>query len=160
MGMTLLAVKDWRRLPTSMQPGNTAWKAQVWRLLSLVIALALSGCHLLSPLQSPPPPIDNASFMKMWSTYQHCRMSQDAGEILMDVDKLKYLVRAVMVQERSAFLLSTPIRPFVSPLPSRLAVDPDAMMRTCALHGSEVARIAGLPDAEQELLMAAMGEQL
>jgi hypothetical protein len=150
--------REWR-LPTSMRSCRCAWLAQSYRGLLLGTALVLTGCQLWSPLHTPVPPIDNASFMKMWTTYQHCRMSDDAGEILTDVEKLKYLARAVQVRERSAFLLSTPIRPFLSPLPSRLAVDPDAMLRTCALHGSEVARKAGQPDAEQELLMAATAEQ-
>lgn len=121
-----------------------------WRQLILVSALTLAGCHL-----SSPPPIDSAGFMHMWKTYEHCRMSADPGEILADVEKLKYISDAVRARQQASSVPAAAIRPLLSPLPSRLSVDPHALTRTCALHGSEVARTAGQSDVEMELLLAA-----
>jgi hypothetical protein len=91
----------------------------------------------------------------MWKTYEHCRLSDDAGEILSDVEKLKYMAHLVQIRRQASSMPSAAMRPFLSPLPSRLAVDPDAMTQACALHGSEVARTAGDTYAERQLLLAA-----
>ena len=90
--------------------------------------------------------------MDMWKTYQHCRASAEPDEIRADVEHLSHVAPTVAGQKRASFLPSA-IGPFLSPLPSRLAVDPYAMTVACAVHGSEVARTAGQPEMERELLM-------
>ncbi len=93
--------------------------------------------------------------MDMWDTYEHCRASRDTAGILADATKLKYGARRIELRRLSSTKSFAAIRPFLSPLPSRLSVDPDAMMRACALHGSEIAREAGQDDIERELLLLA-----
>ncbi len=128
--------------------------SQGWRPL-ILIATLMGDAMLAGCLSSPPPPMDSAGFASMWKTYEHCRMSGDPGEILADVDKLKYFSEAVYARQQAASRPAGAIRPLLAPLPSRLSVEPEALTRSCALHGSEVARTAGRPDVEMELLLAA-----
>jgi hypothetical protein len=93
--------------------------------------------------------------MDMWKTYEHCRLSSDTGEIRADVEKLRYIAQAVELRRQGSSPWLAPIRPFLSPLPSRLSVNPDAMARACALHGSAIARETGQPDVERELMLVA-----
>lgn len=44
------------------------------------------------------------------------------------------------------------MRSLIATLPSRVAVDPQAMAAACALHGGHVAQTAGQPDLSVELL--------
>ena len=119
----------------------------------LVMSAMLSGCQLLWPFQEPTPLFDNARFMATWETYQHCRASTEPNEIRADLERLHDAVYTVRDQTDLPFLLPTPIRSLLTPLPSRLAVDPYAMTVACALHGSEVAQTAGQYDVARELLM-------
>ena len=99
---------------------------------------------------------DNTSFMQMWNIYDHCRRSHDTREIQIDVGLLKQASRALGVPKTAPTLLPAAIERRLSPLPSRLAVDPSEMTMSCAVHGTEVARAAGQSDMERELLMAVM----
>ncbi len=125
-----------------------AWMVGV--LAGLLAALSDAGCGL-----SSSPPVDNPRFMDMWNTYEHCRLSRDTGEIRADVEKLKYIGQALELRQYPSSAWPAPIRPLLSPLPSRLSVDPDAMTRACALHGSEIAREKGQYDVERELMLVA-----
>jgi hypothetical protein len=94
--------------------------------------------------------------MAMWETYLHCWTSTELDEIRADVEHLSYVAYTVVGQKRASFFLPSAIEPFHSPLPSGRAVDPYAMTVARAVHGSEVARTAGQPEMERELLMRAV----
>lgn len=69
----------------------------------------------------------------------------------------------VAMQSRPPGFLPASMRGFVMNPPSRLAVDPQAMMVACARHGGEVAHVVGRPELAVELftvVLAALREQV
>lgn len=132
---------------------SAACAAKAFACLFLISTVGLTGCHITWPWLAAGPVVDNAGFMNMWKTYQHCRASSEPVEIRADVEQLHHAAQKVIGQPQASSFLPAAIWPFLSPLPSRLAVDPYAMTVACAVHGSEVARTAGQPEMERELLM-------
>lgn len=121
--------------------------------LALLGIIALSGCHTSWPFDGPAAHVDSALFMTTWRTYLHCRSSMAPEEIRADLQQLNRVAYAVSAKNHSSvFLLPAPIRTLISTLPSRLAVDPQAMSTACALHGSHVAQTAGRPELSVEWL--------
>lgn len=123
--------------------------------LCLMSILGLSGCHISWPFAPPASLIDNARFMEMWKTYQHCRASADLGEIWADFQQLNYAASQVAIeQNQDSTWLPVPIRSLMSSLPSRLAVDPYAMTMACVQHGNQAAQIAAASERQREVLTA------
>jgi len=133
------------------QTHNTAWPAKAFTFLFLMSTMGLTGCHTTG--SGPGPVVDNARFMNMWKTYQHCRASTEPNEIRADVEQLTHVAQTMERQKQASSFLPAARWPFLSPLPSRLAVNPCAMTVDCAVHGSEVAGKAGQQEMEREFLM-------
>lgn len=126
----------------------------VWLVL-LISIVGLSGCHITWPFDRPAAFLDSAQFMDTWKTYLHCRSSVEPEEIRADLRQLNRVAQAVsMPNHPSILVLPAAVRTLIATLPSRLAVDPDAMSVACALHGGAVAQAAGQPGLSVVLLTA------
>lgn len=129
--------------------------------LSLTGIMGFSGCLGSSPFSGSTSVLSNSQFMDGWTTYLHCRSSAEPDEIRTDVGQLSRMAHAVAVQNRPTAFLPASIRRLVMTPPSRLAVDPHAMMVACAQHGSEVAQVVGQVELAAELftvVLAALRE--
>ena len=111
--------------------------------LLLLLAVGLGGCQSSWPLDRPAGLIDHAEFQNLWKTYRHCRSSFDPDEIRVAAQYLDRAAYATESKSPSPLVLPRVIQHLVSKLPSRLAVDLQAMALDCALHGGQVARAAG-----------------
>lgn len=121
--------------------------------LAFLGMLGLNGCHTLWPFDRQAALLDSAQFMTAWKVYLHCRSSIELEDIRADLQQLNRVVRAVSPRNHATVLLfPAPIRTLIAALPSRLAVDPQAMSAACALHGSHVAKTAGQPELGVEWL--------
>lgn len=122
-------------------------------LVFLMSLVGLSGCHISWPFDRPASSLDNAQFMEAWKTYLHCRSSVELEEIQADLQQLNSVAHAVSPRNHASVrLFPAPVRTLIAMLPSRLAVDPQAMSAACALHGSQVAQTAGQPELSVEWL--------
>lgn len=122
--------------------------------------MGLSGCHGSWPF-SEADLLNNSQFMEGWNIYLHCRSSAEPDDIRMDVEQLSRMAYTVATQNRRSAFLPAAMRGLVMTPPSRLAVDPHAMMVACAQHGGEVAQIVGQPELAVELytvVLAALRE--
>ena len=141
----------------------TGWRRGFGAVGCLFLAsiMGLSGCHRSWPFSGPASLLNNSQFMEGWTTYLHCRSSAEPDEIRMDLQHLSRMAYAVATKNRPSTFLPASMRIFVMPPPSRLAVDPHAMMVACAQHGGEVAEIVGRPELAVELftvVLAALRE--
>ena len=112
-------------------------------VLMLMLITGLSGCNLSLPFERPIPSLDNVQFMDAWKTYLHCRSSTVPDEIRSDLHWLKRVEQKITVPDQVSALLPDAIRSLMTALPSRLAVDPKAMVVACELHDGHVAQSAG-----------------
>jgi|GEM_PF-417105 hypothetical protein len=112
--------------------------------------LALAACQTTGPM-SESIPLDDRTFMGLWRTYLHCRITDDADAKLNDARRLDLVVRAVVRREEVAPLLPEALQALIEELPSRAAVDPGAMAAACALHAGEAAQTAGRYEEAVEL---------
>ena len=140
-----------------------AWEPRPVRScgLLLLLVVGLGGCQASWSFDRPAGLIDHAEFKNVWKTYGHCRSSSDPDEIQVDA---RYLDRAAYVMESkspSPLVLPRVMQHLVSKLPSRLAVDLQAMALDCALHGGQVARAAGRIQMAEELftVVVARGDE-
>lgn len=123
--------------------------------------MGLSGCHGSWPLAGSPALLSNNQFMEGWTTYLHCRSSEEPDDIRRDVQQLSRIAYTVATQSRPSAFLPASMRALVMNPPSRLAVDPHAMMVACAQHGGAVAEVVGRPELAVELftvVLAALRE--
>lgn len=111
-------------------------------VLVLTLITGLSGCNASLPFETPIPSLDNAQFMDAWKTYLHCRSSTVPDEIRSDLHRLKRVEQKITVPDQVSALLPDTIRSLMTALPSRLAVDPKAMVVACELHDGHVAQSA------------------
>lgn len=123
--------------------------------LLLMSLFGLSGCQGQWFVDASDPVIDNTRFMNAWETYRHCSSSSEPDEIWTDLQELRRLAQAVMLQTQPSAHLPAAIRSWMDALPSRLAVDPNAMTAACALHGARIAQFAGRSELSVELFTAA-----
>ena len=139
---------------------GAASRAGTVGLLLLLSVIGLSGCHISWPFDRPASLLDSTQFMETWKTYRHCRSSLEPEEIRADLEQLTRVAQAVsMPNHASVLLLPAAVRTLIARLPSRLAVDPHAMVMACALHGGEVAQAAGQPGLSVALLTAVVAAQ-
>lgn len=127
--------------------------------LYLLMVLGLAGCQTTWSFDRPTAAIDHVQFMHLWKTYTHCRSSSDSEEIRLDAQHLDQAARAVKLKSRSSNLLPVAMQDLISELPSRLAVDPQAMALDCALYGGQVARSVGRPRLAVELFNVVLAKQ-
>jgi hypothetical protein len=99
----------------------------------------------------------NASFMDAWHTYSHCLASKEPDAIVSDLHALNHFANTFSTNNtaRTFGILPYPL----PPLPSRLAVEPSAMVSACATHGAEVAMSLEQPRGSAELLITAVEAQ-
>lgn len=117
-------------------------RAGVVGVLVFTIVTALNGCNVSLPFETPIPSLDNVQFMDAWKTYLHCRSSTVPDEIRSDLHWLKRVEHRETVPDQVTALLPDAIRSLMTALPSRLAVDPKAMVVSCELHDGHVAQSA------------------
>ena len=127
--------------------------------LLFMSVVELSGCHTQWLVDASDPIVDNTRFMNTWETYRHCRSSSEPDEIRTDLQELNTVVQIVTQQNQPSVHFPAAIRSWMDALPSRLAVDPNAMAAACAMHGARVAQSAGRPGLSAELFTAAGSAQ-
>lgn len=96
----------------------------------------------------------NASFMEAWHAYSHCLTSKEPEAIVSDLHALKRFAEGVSTSDRKRTFGLIPYT--LPPLPSRLAVDPAAMVTACAEHGAEVALSLEEPKGSAKLLITSV----
>ncbi|HXF93251.1 MAG TPA: hypothetical protein VNK46_10895 [Nitrospiraceae bacterium] len=121
------------------------------RFLPISLLLALGACQTTG-FRSGTVPLDDRTFMGLWRTYSHCRVSEDAEETRNDARRLNQAVRAMTRREESFNTLPEALRALIEESPSRFAVDPGAMAAACALHAAQAAQTAGRYEDALELL--------
>lgn len=134
------------------------WQVRSCGLLFLV-AVGLGGCQAGWPLDRPSGSIDPAVFMNVWKTYTHCRSSSDPDDIRVDAQYLDRAAYAMESKSQSPNVLPMAMQHLVSKLPSRLAVDPQAMALDCALYGGQVAQVVGRTRLAEELFHVVLAKQ-
>jgi len=99
----------------------------------------------------------NSSFMDAWDTYSHYLTSKEPEAIVSDLHALNQFADTFSTNNtpRTFGIFTHPL----PPLPSRLAVDPSAMVSACATHGAEVAMSLEQPRGSAELLITAVEAQ-
>jgi hypothetical protein len=118
--------------------------------------ILLAGCAMTAR-QDGNGPNHNASFMEAWYTYSHCLSSKEPDAIVSDLHALNRFADTASTNSPARAFGILPYS--LPPLPSRLAVDPAAMVRACADHGSEVALSLERPRGSAELLITAVEAQ-
>ena len=124
--------------------------------LFLTGLIGVLGCQGSWPVAGSTPFPSNSQFMEGWTTYLHCRLSREPDDIRRDVEALSRMAYRVATQSRPSAFLPASMRGLVMNPPSRLAVDPQAMMVACAQHGGEVAHGVGRPELAVELFTVAL----
>ena len=124
-------------------------------MISAMLIL-LAGCAL-SSRQDDQGLNHNASFMEAWHAYSRCLSSKDPENIVSDLHALKQFAEGVSTNNRARTFGVIPYT--LPPLPSRLAVDPAAMVTACAEHGAEVALSLEQPKGSAELLITSVEAQ-
>jgi hypothetical protein len=120
-----------------------------WRFALIAgVSLALQGCQALS-LPSGDRGMPEVRFDNLWWSYAECRLSQDAAESQALAANLSEAALGHAAESRAA--VPEGWGRYVSPMPSRLSVDPMAMAAACTLHAGDVARRAGRPALASEL---------
>ena len=120
------------------------------------IPIVLAGCGT-TPRHDDDGFYLNASFMDAWHTYSHCLSSKEPEAIVSDLHTLTRFADTVSTNNARRTFGVLPYS--LPPLPSRLAVDPAAMVSACAEHGTEVARSLEQPRGSAELLITAVEAQ-
>ena len=105
--------------------------------LGLVVT-TLVGCANILDGQSTS--VRNVEFMTLWKTYSHCRSSSDPNEMRADAERLR---RAVQSQPSTIHPKFLGMEAPGTGLPSRLTVDPQAMVMACSLHAGQTAQSLG-----------------
>jgi hypothetical protein len=123
---------------------------------SAALVLLAAGCAI-TPHQEGNDANDNASFMNAWHTYAHCLSSKDPEVIVSDLRTLNRFADTTATNTKGRTFGVLPYS--LPPLPSRLAVDPAAMVSACADHGAEVALSLEQPRGSAELLITAVEAQ-
>ena len=129
------------------------------RLLFFMSLVGMGGCHSSWPLDRSAPVLENAQFMDAWGTYLHCRSSVEPGAINADLQKLDRAAQVVVARNTPFLPLPAGLKVHVAAPPSRLAVDPHALVAACAQHGDKVAQAAGQSEAMAELVTARLTSQ-
>jgi hypothetical protein len=95
--------------------------------------------------------------MDAWHTYSHCLSSKEPEAIVSDLHALNRFADTFSTNNDARTFGIVPYQ--LPPLPSRLAVDPSAMVNACANHGAEVAMSLEQPRGSAELLITAVEAQ-
>jgi len=113
------------------------WQA---RLIGLGLGVTtLVGCTHILPIDGTATTVRNVEFMTLWKTYSHCRSSSDPNEMRADAERLRQAVQTQASTIHPKFLGMEAD----TALPSRLTVDPQAMVMACSLHAGQTAQSLG-----------------
>ena len=120
-----------------------------WCLALLAgLTLTMQGCQALT-MRGGERGMPEDRFVKLLKSYADCRLSREAAELRALAVSLSEAALGHAAETQAT--VSEPWERYVSPLPSRLSVDPLAMTATCALHAGDVAWRAGRPTLASEL---------
>ena len=136
-----------------------SWHVRPCCLLLLLMVVGIEGCQSTWSFDRQTAAIDNVQFMHLWKTYTHCRSSSDPAEIRSDAHQIDQAAHAVKLKSQPSVVLPAAMQGLISELPSRLAVDPQAMALACALYGGQVARSVGRPRLAVELFNVVLAKQ-
>jgi hypothetical protein len=120
-----------------------SWKVRILTPGLLVMMIGLSGCRASWSFDKPTTSEDTAQFMTLWRTYSHCRSSSDPEEMRTDAERLDREVQAITLKTHASMRLPDILADLVSELPSRLAIDPKAMLVACSLYAGQAAQALG-----------------
>jgi len=121
----------------------------------LLLALyALSGCQTTATSQVAES--QNSGFMSMWSAYTDCKATSNLDQASSDLRQLRSASQ--LSGDREGFVLPLPanLSRLVSNPTSRVAVDVQAMVASCALHTGELALNQGYEDLAREYLTSVL----
>lgn len=118
--------------------------------LQISLLLALGACQTTG-VGNGTALLDDRTFMGLWRTYSHCRISEDPDAKRNDARRLDLVVRAMARREESSNALPEALRDLIEELPSRFSVDPGAMAVACALYAGQAAQTAGRYEEAVEL---------
>jgi len=104
-----------------------------------LVVTTLVGCIHTWPLDGTATSVHNVEFITLWQTYSHCRSSSDPNEMRADAERLRLAVQTQPSTIHPKFLGMEA----GTVLPSRLTVDPQAMVMACGLHAGQTAQSLG-----------------
>lgn len=131
-------------------------KQTFWGLLLALIALA--GCQ--TTVSSQLAESKNSGFMSLWATYSDCKATSNLDQASADLRQLRSASQPS--GDREGFVLPLPanLSRLVSNPTSRVAVDIQAMVTSCALHTGELALNQGYEDLAREYLTSVLSSHL
>ena len=120
-----------------------SWLVRVLGPLLLAMTVGFGGCNIASSFDGVTASLDDAQFKNLWRMYSHCRFGSDPEEMRADAEGLNRAVQAITLKTQASTFLPDIMRNLVSELPSRLAVDPRAMVVACTLYAGQAAQSLG-----------------
>jgi len=127
------------------------------RVILLSILVSVSGFQTSQPVQAAP--IDNGSFMSLWSTYSHCQAASDLDQLREDAVTLTNTANRSITEEAFVLPLPEKLEKLVSPPAARVAVDVKAMAAACSLRAGSAAVEAGKLQVAKDLLQTILRYQ-
>jgi hypothetical protein len=125
-----------------------------WLLTAGALVWAMQSCG--TRLGHPESRLrQEQSFSGLWTTYNRCQTAEEPEALLMDAIELNRAAQRHMHPDPPPLL-----KPFTSPLPVRLAVDPTVMAHACALKAAQAAATRGWNDVAVVLYQSVIPDQL
>jgi len=127
------------------------------RVIVVSVLVSLAGFQLDQPVQAAP--IDNGSFMSLWSIYSHCQATSDFAQLREDALTLTKAANHSLTEEGFILPLPNKLEEYVSTPAARFAVDVKAMAAACSLRAGFAAVEAGKLDIAKDLLRPILSYQ-
>ena len=127
------------------------------RLIVVSILISLAGFLANQPVQAAP--VDNASFMSIWSSYSHCQATTDLAQLRENALTLTSAANHSLTQDGFVLPLPGNLEQFVSTPAVRFAVDVKAMAAACSLRAGSAAMEAGKLSLAKDLLQTVLSYQ-
>lgn len=121
------------------------------------ILVSVAGLSTGQPVQASP--IDNESFMSLWTTYSQCQGTTDINQLREAASTLTNAANRSLTQESFVLPLPGKLEQFVSVPATRFAVDVKAMAAACSLRAGSAAVAAGKIDVAKDLLKTVLNYQ-
>lgn len=116
----------------------------------LLAVVALSGCQATASSQLADS--KNNGFMSLWSAYTSCKATSDLDQASSDLRQLRFASQPSGGGEDFVLPLPANLSRLVSNPTSRVAVDVQSMVASCALHSGELALNQGYEELAREFL--------
>lgn len=123
----------------------------------LLASLALSGCQTTASSQLAES--KNSGFMSLWSAYTDCKATSNLDQASSDLRQLRSASQPSGDREDFVLPLPANLSRLVSNPTSRVAVDVQAMVASCALHTGELALNQGYEDLAREFLTSVISSR-